>query len=73
MRVCRRAKKGKIGETSSKYGYSNGAVLFEEDIKAKQERANRLWEEFVDFMKSRDITPNELRSMFVRYYEEFLQ
>lgn len=58
---------------SSKYGYPNGAELFEKDIRAKQERAERLWAEFVCFMKSRDITPSELRGMFVRYYEEFLQ
>ena len=73
MKVCKKAKSGKVGETSSKYGYPNGAELFEKDIKAKQERAERLWAEFVDFMKSRDITPSELRGMFVRYYEEFLQ
>ena len=73
MNVCKRARKGKVGETSSKYGYPNGAELFEKDIKEKQERAERLWMEFVEFMKSRDVTPSELRGMFVRYYEEFLR
>lgn len=72
MRVCKKAKKGKVGETSSKYGYSNGEELFEKDIQAKIERAEYLWKEFVDFMKRKKITPSELRSMFVRYYEEFL-
>lgn len=73
MRVCKTAKKGKVGEVSSKYGYANGAELFESDIKAKQERAEYLWREFVKFMQDRKITPSELRSMFVKYYEEFLQ
>lgn len=73
MNVCKRAKRGRVGEMSSKYGYPNGAELFEKDIKEKQERADRLWAEFVDFMKSRNITPSELRSMFVQYYEEFLR
>lgn len=73
MRMCKTAKKGKVGETSSKYGYSNCAELFEQDIKKHQERGEYLWTEFVDFMKSRNVTPSELRSMFVKYYEEFLQ
>lgn len=73
MKVCKITKKGKVGETSSKYGYPNGAELFEQNIKAHKERAERLWTDFVDFMKSRNVTPSELRSMFVRYYEEFLQ
>ena len=73
MRVCRIAKKGKVGETSSKYGYANGGELFEKDIQAKIERAEYLWQEFVKFMKSHKVTPSELRSMFVKYYEEFLQ
>ena len=74
MRPHKAYKTGKyVGETSSKYGYSNGAELFEQDIKARYERGEYLWTEFVDFMKSHNVTPSELRSMFVKYYEEFLQ
>ena len=72
MKICTVAKKNKVGETSSKYGFPNGGEKFMQDMKAHEERYNFLWEEFVKFMKSNDVTPSELRSMFVRYYEEFL-
>jgi hypothetical protein len=72
MRTCTIAKKNKVGETSSKYGYKNGGEQFISDLKAHEERQNFLWNEFVNFMKSNDVNPSELRSMFTRYYEEFL-
>lgn len=72
MRTCRVAKTNKVGETSSKYGYSNGADLFIADCKAHEERHEFLWSEFVKFMKSHNVKPSELRSMFTRYYEEFI-
>lgn len=61
-----------VGDPCSKYGYSNGGDLFIADMKKHEERANFLWGEFIAFMKSHDVTPSELRSLFTRYYEEFL-
>lgn len=72
MRICTVAKKNKVGETSSKYGFPGGGEQFIADLKAHEQRQNFLWDEFVSFMKSHDVTPSELRSMFTRYYEEFL-
>jgi hypothetical protein len=72
MKVCKIAKNGKVGDTSSKYGYDIYGEQFIADCKAHEARYNFLWDEFVNFMKSHDVIPSELRSMFVRYYEEFL-
>ena len=73
MKICTIAKKNKIGETSSKYGFHGGGDQFIADLKAHEERAQFLWCEFVQFMKTHNVTPSELRSMFTRYYEEFLK
>lgn len=72
MEVCRVTKKNHVGETSSKYGYSNGGDLFIKDVQAHEERYNFLWNEFINFMKSHNVTPSELRGMFTKYYEEFI-
>lgn len=72
MKVCKIVTKNKVGETSSKYGYPGGGNRFIEDLKSHEERHHQLWEEFIDFMKSHNVTPSELRTMFTRYYEEFL-
>lgn len=73
MKTCKVAKTNKVGETSSKYGYSNGADLFMKDCEAHEQRHEHLWGEFVYFMKQHDVKPAELRSMFTRYYEEFIK
>ena len=62
-----------VGDPCSKYGYSNGDELFEQDMKRHFERGEFLWNEFVNFMKSHDVTPEDFRRMFNRYYEEFIQ
>lgn len=72
MKRCTIAKNNQVGETSSKYGFPGGGELFIEDCKAHEARYNYLWNEFISFMKSHDVTPKELRTMFTRYYEEFL-
>lgn len=61
-----------VGEPSSKYGYDRDGSKFEADMQAHKDRHEWLWKEFVEFMDSHNIRPDELRSMFVRYYEEFL-
>lgn len=62
-----------VGDPSSKYGYDPTGELFEKDIQAHIEQGECLWNEFVEFMKSHDVTPLAFRSMFTRYYEEFLK
>lgn len=62
-----------VGDPCSKYGYDRNGEQFEKDIQAHIERGEYLWNEFVEFMKSHDATPEEFRSMFIRYYEEFLK
>ena len=73
MNICTTAKQNRVGETSSKYGYPNGGDLFMKDMQFHEERHNFLWNEFIDFMKSHDVTPSELRVMFTKYYEEFFE
>jgi len=62
-----------VGDPSSKYGYDRTGEQFERDIQAKIDRCNWLWDEFVAFMKSHEVDPAELRSMFTSYYEQFLK
>lgn len=61
-----------VGDPSSKYGYDPTGERFSADIQAHIERGEYLWNEFVKFMQSLDVSPSELRQMFTRYYEEFL-
>ena len=62
-----------VGELSSKYAYDKDGTQFEADIKARIERSEQLYNDFVQFMKEHDVIPCELRTMFTRYYEEFLK
>lgn len=62
----------RVGDPSSEYGYINGGKKFEEALQKKLERSTFLWSEFVEFMRSRDVTPSEMRGMFTRYYEEYI-
>lgn len=66
-------RRHRVGELSSKYAYDYDGSQFEADMEAHRARAEYLWMEFVAFMKSHEVDPRELRSMFTRYYEEFLQ
>ena len=67
------ARKNGIGEPSSKYGYDRDGSQFIADMEAGRERYERLWTDFVEFMKSHDVKPSDFRRLFVRYYEEFIQ
>ena len=71
--VYKVTKPHKVGEVSSKYGYPGGDVKFIADMQAHEARYNFLWNEFVAFMHSHNVTPSELRKMFTRYYDEFLK
>jgi hypothetical protein len=73
MNKCTVAKSGAVGETSSKYGYPGGGVAFIADLEAAKERSEKLWSDFVEFMKSHNVDPRILRELFTRYYEEYLE
>lgn len=62
-----------VGDPCTKYGYDPKGELFEKDIQAHKERGDFLWNEFVNFMKSNEVTPEDFRIIFSRYYEEFLK
>lgn len=61
-----------VGEPSSKYGYDYDGSQFEADMKAHLERGEFLWNEFVEFMRSHNATPEDFRGLFRRYYDEFI-
>lgn len=65
-------RKNGIGEPSSKYGYDRDGSRFDADIERNNQRNEYLWAEFVAFMVFNDVKPSELRTMFTRYYEEYL-
>ena len=65
-------RKHGIGEPSSKYGYDRAGSQFDADIERNNQRNEYLWAEFVAFMADHDVKPSELRTMFTRYYEEYL-
>lgn len=66
-------RKRRVGELSSKYAYDYDGSQFDADMLAHQKRAEFLWSAFVDFMKQNKVNPRELRYMFTRYYEEFVE
>lgn len=60
-----------IGEPSSKYGYNPDA--FTADIQRKAEAAEKLYQDFKQFMIDHDVTPDAFRALFRLYYDEFIQ
>lgn len=67
---CTYARPGKVGEVSSKYGFPGGGEAFERDIVQHLEEAEALYQDFVEWMKSRNVTPEDVRRLFTRFYEE---
>ena len=61
-----------MGDPCSKYGYDRDGKQFEADLQAAFERSEYLWTEFVEFMKSHNVTPEIFYTMFHRYHDEFL-
>ena len=62
-----------VGEVSSKYGYSNGGDLFEQDLQKHYEEFTALYDEFREWMKSKNVDPRQFRAMFTMYYTEFIE
>lgn len=61
-----------VGDPSSEFGYCVGGERFNQKVQQRAERFEHLWSAFVAFMTEHDVDPVELRSMFSRYYEEYL-
>ena len=70
---CTVSKPGRVGEVSSKYGYPGGGEQFEADIAQKAMEAEALYEKFVAWMVECQVTPDTVRSMFVRFYYDFCE
>lgn len=71
MKDPNRIKRHRVGEVSSKYGLRPD--LFEADVQAHAEEAEREWQDFKAWMIERQITPERLRFLFVRLYEEYIE
>ena len=71
--VSRTARKGCVGEPSSKYGYPGGDEQFERDIARKFEEAEALYQKFVNWMQEQEADPEIVRLMFVRFYEDYIK
>lgn len=63
----------RVGDPSSEFGMPDGGEKFMEKLKTQYERYSALWADFVQFMRDHNVTPEELRVMFTRYYEEFIE
>lgn len=63
----------RVGEVSSKYGYSNGGNLFERDLQKHHEENEDLYAEFKAWMRSKNVDPRRFRELFLRYYDEFIE
>lgn len=61
-----------VGDPSSEFGYSNGGERFTQKLQDRAERHEQLWSDFVTYMIDHGVTPDELRTMFTRYYSEYL-
>lgn len=65
--------KSGIGDPSSKYGYDKDGKQFEADIKKHIDDSERLYSEFKEWLKSKNVTPEKFRALFSRYYTEFIE
>ena len=70
--VCKFVKNG-IGDPSSKYAFDRNGKRFEADIQRHIDESETLYVEFVEWMKNKGVTPDKLRALFSRYYDEFIK
>lgn len=61
-----------VGELSSKYAYDRDGKQFEADIQRHIDEFEQLYADFVEWMKSKGVTPDKFRGIFRRYYDEFI-
>ncbi len=62
----------RIGDPSSEFGMPDGDERFIKKVTERAERHEKLWKDFVSFMIDHEVRPDELRTMFTRYYIEYL-
>lgn len=62
-----------VGELSSKYAYDKDGSQFERDIQKHIDESEQLYRDFVEWLKSKSVTPDKFRGLFRRYYEEFIE
>lgn len=70
--VCKWVSNG-IGDPSSKYAFDKGGKQFEADIQRHFDEAEQLYSDFKEWMKSKNVTPEQFRSLFSKYYDEFIK
>ena len=61
-----------VGELSSKYAYDRDGKQFEADIQRHIDEIEQLYADFVEWMKSKCVTPDKFRGLFKRYYDDFI-
>lgn len=62
-----------VGELSSKYAYDRDGKQFETDIQRHIDESEKLYVEFVEWMKTKDVSPDKFRALFRKYYDEFIK
>ena len=61
-----------VGDPSSKYGYDKDGKQFEADIQKHIDEGERLYAEFKEWMMQKQVTPDKFRSLFRKYFDEFI-
>lgn len=62
-----------VGELSSKYAYDKDGKQFEADIQRHIDDTEKLYQEFKEWIKSKNVDPDKFRRLFSRYYQEFIE
>lgn len=70
--ICKFVRNG-IGDPSSKYAFDRYGKQFEVDVQRHIDESERLYADFVKWMKSKKVTPEKFRMLFQKYYEEFVE
>lgn len=61
-----------VGDPSSKYGFDKSGKQFEADIQSHIDESERLYTEFKEWIKKKQVTPDKFRYLFRKYYDEFI-
>lgn len=62
-----------VGDPCSKYGYDRDGKQFEADIQKHFDESEKLYQDFKEWIESKNVTPDKFRYLFRRYYEEFIE
>lgn len=64
-------KPRRVGNPDSKYAYDYDGSKFQADIEASKAKAENLYADFRQWMIDRNVTPDEIRPLFLKFIEEF--